>query len=133
VKAPRPDPPEILDPLGKEILEGLRDQPEAAHIIIGGGVALQHYCPFRPTRDLHAWWREHPDPAAQTLIARVMGTVADRHGFGTNVRAWGDTQSYELLQDGRKIYSFQIAIRDVELDQPLESAWKPVWIVSARR
>jgi hypothetical protein len=132
VKQPLPEPPEILDPLGREILEGLRGHSEAASIVLGGGVALQHYCPFRPTRDLDAWWRGHPDPAARALIEQVMAAVAARFGLETNVRAWGDTQSFELLREGTKIYSFQIAIRDVQLEEPLESAWAPVRIETLR-
>jgi len=39
-----PTMPARLHALAKEILDELRDQPAAAAIILGGGVALQHYC-----------------------------------------------------------------------------------------
>ncbi len=43
---------------------------------------------------------------------------------------WGETVSFELSDGNRKIFSFQIALRTVELDPPRESAWPPVLIES---
>ena len=43
----QPSPPNQLHELAREILGELQDQPAAAALIIGGGVALQHYCEYR--------------------------------------------------------------------------------------
>jgi hypothetical protein len=45
---------------------------------------------------------------------------------------WGDTESHELVADGDKVFSFQIARRSVALDPSLESAWPPVRIETLR-
>ena len=70
-----PTTPQRLHVLAREILDELRAQPAAAAIILGGGVALQHYCEFRDTRDVVAWWETRPTPDAESLLADVMERV----------------------------------------------------------
>ena len=60
-----PQPPADLHPLVRAILEGLQQQPDAAALVIGGGVALKHYLDYWPTKDLDAWWG--PNTAAVEL------------------------------------------------------------------
>ncbi len=123
-----PKPPHRLTPLAKEVLDELRAQPAAAAIILGGGVALQHYCEFRDTQDLDAWWESLPAGATETLLAEVMERVGERHGLLLRIRNWGETQSYELQKSEQTVFSFQIAVRSVSLEPPLASAWPPVQI-----
>lgn len=40
---PEPKVPENLNPMAREILDRLKGRPEAHAIVLGGGVALQHY------------------------------------------------------------------------------------------
>jgi hypothetical protein len=129
---PRPIVPEQLHPLAGEILEGLRSRPEARAIVLGGGVALKHYCDYRDTVDLDAWWEGQPQSDTEALIHETMARVAKRHGWDLGLRAWGDTKSYELRQGGKKVFSFQISRRTLELDSPEESAWAPVRIETFR-
>jgi hypothetical protein len=129
---PLPRVPAELHPLAREILEGLEGRPEAEAIVLGGGVALQHYCPFRQTRDLDAWWRKGVAPEVEAVIHEVIGRVAERHGLTVGKRVWSETQSYELKRGAKKIFSFQISLRDVELEAPLESSWAPVRIETFR-
>ena len=49
-----PTPPQHLEPLAKDVLEGLRGREGARFIVLGGGVALQHYVEFRRTVDIDA-------------------------------------------------------------------------------
>ena len=123
-----PTTPQRLHVLAREILDELRAQPAAAAIILGGGVALQHYCEFRDTRDVVAWWETRPTPDAESLLADVMERVGTRHGLSHRSRNWGETQSYELQDAGQTVFSFQIAVRSVSLEPPRPSVWPPVQI-----
>ncbi len=132
MKRLEPRSPAELNPLAAEVLNSLKGQPAAAPIIIGGGVALQHYCPYRPTRDLDAWWRDRANVETEALLDDVLKTLADQHGFSYERRAFGDTQSYELAQTGTKVFTVQIAVRSVTLDQPWPTDWNPVAIETFR-
>lgn len=127
-----PKPPRNLHPLAREILEELASRPGTDRIIVGGGVALQHYVEHRTTVDLDAWWHGSIEPAVSDAIRSAMRTVGERHGLELRERNWRETQSYELVANEKKAFSFQIALRTVELDPPLESAWPPVKIESLR-
>jgi hypothetical protein len=128
----QPTPPQDLNALAAEVLARLRGQPGAEHLIIGGGVALQHYCPHRRTVDLDGWWRDRARLETEALLERVLRSVAARRGLTYQRRAFGDTQSFELVQDGRKVFTVQVAIRSVALEEPLPSAWPPVGIETFR-
>jgi hypothetical protein len=52
-----PQRPSNLHPLTEELLDRLKEHPEASEIVIGGGVALSHYSEHRNTFDLDAWWK----------------------------------------------------------------------------
>jgi hypothetical protein len=128
MQALSPQVPQRLDELAREVLEALRAFPESGAIVLGGGVALQHYCEFRDTRDLDAWWADAPDPRTQAVLQRVLADVGRRRGMTLVVRSWGETQSYELQRDGKTVFSFQIAVRTRPLAPALPSAWAPVQI-----
>ena len=130
--SPRPHQPDNLHPLSRELLENLAGHDEAAEIVIGGGVALSHYLPYRETVDLDAWWRAEPRADALALLERSMQAIASRHGFDYRRRSWGETDSLELLQGNRKQFSFQISRRTLALDDAIPSAWQPVWIETLR-
>jgi hypothetical protein len=63
----QPRPPRRLNEFAARILERLRGQPAAAHIIIGGGVALQHYCP-----SWSLWRQKNPDQNISEAKSRVL-------------------------------------------------------------
>jgi hypothetical protein len=96
-----PRVPRNLHPLAKEILDELRSRPEAEKIILGGGVALQHYLEFRGTVDLDAWWGEDVSPETEELVREAMENVGGRHGFELGTRAWRETRSYELKKGSK--------------------------------
>lgn len=128
VSTPQPVPPGDLHLLAGELLDALRGQPASAFLIIGGGVALQHYCAFRATHDLDAWYTTPPSPAALAVVRAAVEQVATRHGYTVRERTWGQTTSLELLDDGRPCFSLQFALRDIQLEEPLDSAWLPIKI-----
>ena len=131
---PTPRVPSNLNPLSLALLESLRGEPAAAWIVLGGGVALSHYLEFRQTYDLDAWWeRDLPPGAAHNAIALLrarMNELAAAQGLEVNERNWGDTHSLELLRAGRKVFSFQIAPRDIALDPSREAEWSPLRLES---
>ncbi len=122
----RPTPPSQLHSLAREILDLLRDKPAAAALVLGGGVALQHYCEYRETRDIDAWWNPRPSHETEALLTEALSIVAGRHGYALATRKWGETQSYELQEGGKTVFSFQVAVRSVTIDAPIPSSWPPL-------
>jgi len=132
MSTPQPKPPAAIHPLSRELLESLAGHPEAADIVIGGGVALSHYLEYRDTVDLDAWWRAEPRADVLALLETTMREIAVRHGLGFRRRSWGETESLELLRGTVKQYSFQISRRTVTLDDVLPSSWQPICIETLR-
>ncbi len=127
-----PTPPINLNPYAKELLNKLAGHSEAAEIVLGGGVALSHYFEYRGTVDIGAWWRESATAATRNLIQKLMKDLATEHQCSFRLRSWGDTESYELLQAGRKIFSFQVSVRTRYMDAPMAAKWSPVMIETLR-
>ena len=75
----QPTTPRNLNPLARELLESLAGHPEAAEIVMGGGVALSHYLEYRDTEDVDAWWREQATAAVFELAERCRTYIAERH------------------------------------------------------
>lgn len=128
----RPTPPQNLNPYARELLEAFAGHPEAAQIVLGGGVALSHYLEYRDTVDVDAWWRNEADRKARDLAQRVMENIAIKHGLRFRLRAWGETESYELSRNDHKVFSFQISVKTRFLDAPRPGAWEPVMIETLR-
>ena len=128
----RPRDFQDLDPLAAAILEELRKSPAAREIILGGYFALRQHLDYRNTHDLDAWWRTGRSEEAMVAIRRAVGLVAGRRRLEFRERAWGETVSFELLREGKAIFSFQIALRTVELEPPQESRWPPILVESLR-
>jgi hypothetical protein len=127
-----PTRPKELHPLAAEVLDRLRGHPAAEHFVIGGGVALQHYCPHRATMDLDGWWRDQARHETLALLEEITQTLGAERGWAYRRRAFGDTQSFELAHENQKVFTIQIALRSVALDMPLASAWAPVLIETFR-
>ena len=131
-----PHVPKNLNPFARELLEMLRGQPAARHIILGGGVALSHYHEFRETVDVDAWWVQlaSKSDSEQTvaMLRAAMRALGEREACEYSERNWGDTLSLELRRGSRKTFSFQISVRDVELESPCEAEWSPVKIEAFR-
>lgn len=128
----QPKKPSELNELAALVLERLRGEPAAQFIVIGGGVALQHYCPHRPTVDLDGWWRDRERQDTAALLEGVLRSIAAERGLAYRRRNFGDTQSFELVEGNKKVFTVQISTRSVALDEPLPSAWSPVLIETFR-
>ncbi len=120
------DKPRNLDPLAERVLKSLAARPEAAEIVLGGYFALQHYADYRSTHDIDAWWRTHPSATTEAAIRAVMEEIVAAEGYELRERRFGETISLEMHRDGKKLFSFQIAVRSVELEPPGLSPWPPI-------
>jgi len=118
------------DPLALEILDELRRSPAAGEIVLGGYFALREHLDYRSTHDVDAWWRTGRSEAAMTAIRNAATDVAQRHGLELREREWGETASFELQRGGNTVFSFQIALRSVEIHPPAGSRWPPILIES---
>ena len=124
-----PRVPSNLNPYCREVLEQLSHDPRSQSIIIGGGVALNHYIEHRTTVDFDGWWKTHEDPNALKAIQAVLEKIANRDGLTVSKRAWGDVASLELkTPDGHKLFSVQMAVRSKSLQQPIDSPWEGIKI-----
>lgn len=124
-------PPQI-EPLASKVLEALAGRPEASEIVLGGYLALRHFVDYRETHDLDAWWRTRATKGAEAAIRGAMQQVATSEGYELRERRFGDTLSFELCRDDNKAFSFQIALRSVEIEPPVASAWPPLLIETLR-
>jgi hypothetical protein len=120
--------PSQLDPLAEKLLARLSGFPESSEIVLGGYFALKHYLDYRRTHDIDAWWRTRANPTTTSTIEKVMRELAQADGLTFVQRSFGDTVSFELLREGKRVFSFQIAVRSVELEPPTTSPWPPILI-----
>ncbi|MBI3151517.1 MAG: nucleotidyl transferase AbiEii/AbiGii toxin family protein [Chloroflexi bacterium] len=122
MKNVQPQQPSHISPYAKACLDALVKAGLANYISIGGGLGLFHYLDYRPTHDVDAWWAksltdEQKDTVTQTLVTALSS-------FGdVRVREWGEVASVELSQQGKTVFSFQIAFRSVRLEEPVKTGW----------
>lgn len=123
-----PTPADDIDPIALAVLRRLEGKSHAAEIVLGGYFALQQYAGYRRTHDIHAWWKHRALPGTEGCLRAAMQGVADDERLTLRERRFGETISFEM-HDGRvKRFSFQIAIRSVQLEPPRPSAWRPLLI-----
>ena len=77
---------------------------------------------------LSPWWKSRADSNAENAIRDSMRNVAIDKGLELQERRFGETLSFELSRNKQKVFSFQIAVRSVELERPQTSAWPPILI-----
>ena len=98
-------------------------------ISLGGAFGLLHYLDYRPTNDIDAWWAEDANPVQRTQVVEVVAHVLAAHGE-VRQREWGDVVSLDLIEDRKTIFSFQFAVRSVQLNDTVSSSWTDVQLGS---
>lgn len=130
----RPVKPSSPDPLAAELLTGLSGFPCAQWLVLGGYFALKHYCDYRPTHDIDAWWDaaagEREKAQVRAVLQQVLTGLGARRSLELNLRRFGDTESWELSRAGKKVFSFQVSARTIQLAPYQTSAWPPLRIES---
>lgn len=134
MKEKQPTKPAEVDPLAAELLTGLSQFSCSVHIVFGGYFALKHYCDYRLTHDVDAWWSEESGESDRNAVRQalewVFTRISQNHGLLRKQRRFGETESWELIRVGVKAFSFQIAARTIFLEPRLASPWPPMQIES---
>ncbi len=122
MKTITPKQPVHLSKYAKECLEALVAANLANTISLGGAFGLFHYFDYRPTHDVDAWWAEDVTEAQKQEVVAVLQSALERYGI-VRLRSWGDLTSVELSQEGKTIFSFQIALRTQRLEELNAAGW----------
>ena len=117
-----PQRPSQLPPYTLACLNALVKANLADCISLGGGLGLFHYHDYRATHDVDAWWSESLSEEQKQAVVRTVETALSSFG-NVRVRSWGDVVSVELIQDGRTVFSFQIARRSLRLEASRSAGW----------
>jgi len=118
----QPQQPSDLSPYALAGLNALVKAGLADIISLGGALGLFHYLDYRHTHDVDAWWSESATEEQRGAVLRTLETTLSAFG-SVRVRAWGDVASVELTQEGKTVFSFQIAARSVRLEEPVSAGW----------
>jgi len=114
--------PKEISPFARSCLDALAEGGLGRHLSIGGAFGLAHYHEYRPTHDVDAWWRQSATRENRDAIVAVLGKTLGSFG-NVRTRVWGDVVSVELEQNGKTVFSFQIADRSAQLEEPVEGVW----------
>lgn len=100
------------------VTAGLNDK-----ISLGGAFGLLHYLDYRPTNDVDAWWNVTASGQERERVTQIIETGLQPFGV-VQRRIWGDVVSVELLgQEGKTVFSFQIAQRSAQLQPSISANW----------
>ncbi len=106
-------------------LEALAASDLGRKISLGGAFGLLHYLDYRRTHDVDAWWHSETSEAERARVVEVLSQALETVGT-VRLRAWGEVVSVELLRGKKKIFSFQIAERPVQLEASRPAPWTDV-------
>ena len=124
-----PHRPTHLSDHAEACLQALADHGMGKKISLGGALGLLHYLDYRPTNDVDAWWDASATAEHQRQVIRLLEATLEPFGQ-VKTRAWGDVISVELLQQGRVIFSVQIARRSAQLEPSAPAPWTNVLLDS---
>jgi hypothetical protein len=129
MKEIRPHQPSQVSPYAQVCLEALIEAKLAERISLGGAFGLFHYIDYRSTYDVDAWWHGSLTEKQKLEVVEALETILAAFG-SVNIRAWGDVVSIELSQDGKTVFSFQIAARSGILEEPVSAGWIDITVDS---
>jgi hypothetical protein len=129
---PTPQQPE-LPKMSRRVLDELSRRKEAESLVLGGGVALAHYLPYRQTYDIDFWNRGNREGVK--VLREILGTIAQEEGATLVEREARDgTVSLEIRESPESrnppIFGVNVEDRPVVLAPPLPSSWGGVGVDS---
>jgi hypothetical protein len=100
---PSPARPTQLSPYAEVVLQALAGAGLGHKISLGGALGLQHYCEYRVTSDIDAWWEPSATGEERELVLRVVeDLVASKMVALVERGAPRDFRDiYALCQEGR--------------------------------
>jgi hypothetical protein len=120
--AVQPRQPAQISPYAEACLRALVAGGLNDRLSLGGAFGLLHYLDYRATHDIDAWWNPSATSAERAQVVRVLEEVL--HACGeVRTRSWGDVVSIELVQGGKTVFSFQVALRSVQLEPSVPTPW----------
>jgi len=128
-ETPQPHRPQQMPKYAEACLLALSAQGLGKMISLGGALGLAHYYEYRPTQDVDAWWMPNATAKERQQVVQVIQDALRPFG-AVRVRTWGDVVSVELQQEGRTVFSFQVAHRSAQLASPQPVPWADVCLDS---
>lgn len=127
VPSDQPEKPQHLSEYAILCLESLSRSGLVDRLSLGGAVGLMHYAEYRTTHDVDAWWTLSTSSQERQEVVELLEITLASFGE-VRTRKWGDVVSIELRQEGKAVFSFQIAERSVLLEMPRPSPWRGVLV-----
>ncbi|HZF11597.1 MAG TPA: nucleotidyl transferase AbiEii/AbiGii toxin family protein [Thermoanaerobaculia bacterium] len=122
---PNPTRPTQLSAHAEAALQALADAGLGHQVSLGGALGLQHYCEYRFTHDVDAWWEPAATAEDRENVLRAVEEALHRFG-STRLRRWGEVSSLDLLVEGKVVFSFQVAIRSAQIEPTTTLPWVDV-------
>jgi len=95
-------------------------------------LGLSYYLDYRPTHDVDAWWLPSAREDDRRKVVALLEETLSRNGT-VRIRSWGDVISVELVIRRKVVFSFQIASRSAQLEDPQAAPWPPGMLVDSFR
>jgi hypothetical protein len=110
--------PKNLDPVALGVLNALTQHSESNSIVLGGYFALKHYLDYPDTKDIDAWWVQGLWEPDQKRLFNDFKKLIEDFAYSQNMeireRKTRNMQSIEIYANGKAIFSFQIANREIQ-------------------
>ena len=123
----QPKKPQRLSGFALLCLDALSKSDLHDKLSLGGAIGLMHYYEYRTTHDVDAWWVASTSQRERQEIVSLLEETLVPYG-DVRTRTWGDVTSVELRQEGKAVFSFQIANRSVFLESARPSPWRGVLV-----
>lgn len=121
--------PKHIPEYAEACLKALTTSNLGETISVGGAFGLLHYLDYRFTHDVDAWWAPMATAEDRRRVINVLEATLEPFGQ-VKMRVWGDVVSVELMQEGKTVFSFQIAHRSAQLEPSSLAEWTGVLLDS---
>jgi hypothetical protein len=127
-----PQKPKHITKYAEACLEALATQGFGKFLSLGGALGLSYYLDYRPTHDVDAWWLPSAREDDRRKVVALLEETLSRNGT-VRIRSWGDVISVELVIGQKVVFSFQIASRSAQLEDPQAAPWPPGMLMDSFR